>query len=133
MLKRKKAFENNGYCFSKNLFTKLEISILEREFDKIVLQLKQSGENINARWGGDLIEHLDVKKTKVIHTHNVQSFSSIMLDMVQNKKLLEIAESLIGPNIILHHTKLFLKPPNLGSALFLCIKTGLTSQLKTTQ
>tara|TARA_B100001248_G_C27183075_1_gene363292 strand:- start:145 stop:681 length:537 start_codon:yes stop_codon:yes gene_type:complete len=39
-----------------------------------------------------------------------------MLDMVQNKKLLEIAESLIGPDIILHHTKLFLKPPKLGSA-----------------
>ena len=51
MLKKKKAFENNGYCFYKNLFTKSEISILEREFDKIVLQLKQSGENINARWG----------------------------------------------------------------------------------
>ena len=116
MLKRKKAFENNGYCFSKNLFTKLEISILEREFDKIVLQLKQSGEDINARWGGDLIKNLDIKNSKVIHTHNVQSFSSIMLDMVQNKKLLEVAESLIGPNIILHHTKLFLKPPKLGSA-----------------
>ena len=86
MLKRKKAFENNGYCFSKNLFTKSEISILESEFDKIVLQLKQSGENINARWGGDLIRNLDVKNSKVIHTHNVQSFSSIMLDMVQNKK-----------------------------------------------
>ena len=38
-----------------------------------------------------------------------------MLDIVQNKKLLEVAESLIGPNIITHHTKLF-KPPKLGSA-----------------
>lgn len=111
-----KAFENDGYCFSKKLFTKSEISILNKEFDKIVLQLKQSGENINARWGGDLVKNLDVKNSRVIHTHNVQSFSSIMLDMVQNKKLLEIAESLIGPDIVLHHTKLFLKPPKLGSA-----------------
>ena len=114
--KRKKTFQNEGCYLSKNLFSKSEVSVLETEFDKIVLQLKQSGENINARWGGSLIENLDVKNSKVIHTHNVQSFSSIMLDMVQSKKLLKIAESLIGPDIILHHTKLFLKPPKLGSA-----------------
>ena len=39
-----------------------------------------------------------------------------MLDMVKNKNLLKIAEALIGPDIILHHTKLFLKPPRIGSA-----------------
>ena len=39
-----------------------------------------------------------------------------MLKMVQNKKLLDVVESLIGSDIILHHTKLFLKPPKVGSA-----------------
>jgi len=113
---KKKVFENDGYYLSKNLFNKAEVSILEKEFDKIVLQLKQSREDINARWGGDLVKDIDIKNSKVIHTHNVQAFSSIMLKMIQNKKLLERAESFIGPDIILHHTKLFLKPPKLGSA-----------------
>ena len=114
--RKKRVFEEEGYYLSKNLFSKSKISTLEKEFDKIVSQLKQSGENINARWGGDLVENLDTKNSKVIHTHNVQSFSSVMLNMVQSKKLLEIAKSFIGPDIILHHTKLFLKPPKLGSA-----------------
>ena len=52
----------------------------------------------------------------VLHTHNVQSYSQKMLNMVQNKNLLDVVESLIGPDIILHHTKLFLKPPRIGSA-----------------
>ena len=39
-----------------------------------------------------------------------------MLNMVQSKHLLGVVESLIGPDIILHHTKLFLKPPKIGSA-----------------
>jgi ectoine hydroxylase-related dioxygenase (phytanoyl-CoA dioxygenase family) len=39
-----------------------------------------------------------------------------MLKMVQDKQLLDITESIIGNNIILHHTKLFLKPPLRGSA-----------------
>ena len=119
--RKKRVFEEEGYYLSKNLFSKSKISTLEKEFDKIVSQLKQSGENINARWGGDLVKNLDTKNSKVIHTHNVQSFSSIMLNMVQSKKLLEIAKSFIGPDIILHHTKLFLKPPKFSSFLKSCI------------
>ena len=116
MNQEKKSFNKNGYLLAKNLFNKTEVFILEKEFNKIVSQLKKSGENINANWGSCLTKSIDPKSPKVIHTHNVQSFSSIMLDMIQNKKLLKIVESLIGPNIILHHTKLFLKPPKIGSA-----------------
>jgi ectoine hydroxylase-related dioxygenase (phytanoyl-CoA dioxygenase family) len=39
-----------------------------------------------------------------------------MLKMIQDTQLLDVTESLIGDNIILHHTKLFLKPPKNGSA-----------------
>ena len=55
----------------------------------------------------------------VLHTHNIQSCSQKMLNMVQSKHLLGVVESLIGPDIILHHTKLFLKPPKIGSAFLL--------------
>ena len=113
---KKIAFKQSGYLLEKGLFKQSEAVVFEQEFDKIISQLKKSGENINARWGSDLTKKLESQKSKVIHTHNVQSFSSIMLDMVKNKNLLKIAESLIGPDIILHHTKLFLKPPRIGSA-----------------
>jgi len=39
-----------------------------------------------------------------------------MLEMIQHEKLLNLSESLMGPDIILHHTKLFLKPQKKGSA-----------------
>ena len=113
---KKATFKQSGYLLAKGLFKKPETVIFEQEFDKIISQLKKSGENINARWGSGLTKKLESQKSKVIHTHNVQSFSSIMLDMVKNKNLLKIAEALIGPDIILHHTKLFLKPPRIGSA-----------------
>ena len=112
---QKRFFSKNGYFLAKNLFNKSDVSVLEKEFDKIVSQLKQSGENINARWGGEVAKKTDLENSKVLHTHNVQSFSSIMLDMVQDKNLLNLVETFIGPDIILHHTKLFLKPPLIGS------------------
>ena len=78
--------------------------------------MNASNENINARWGSELTRTIEDPKSMVLHTHNVQSYSQMMLNMVQNKHLLDVVESLIGPDIILHHTKLFLKPPKIGSA-----------------
>ncbi len=109
-------FKNNGYVLAKHIFQKDLISELVLEFDKIVKQLEKSGEHINARWGSELTQNIDSDDSVVIHTHNVQNYSAIMLDMIQNKQLLDLVESLIGPDIILHHTKLFLKPPKNGSA-----------------
>ena len=108
-------FKENGFLIKKNIFSKTKLLIYSKEFDRIVKQLKRSGENLNARWGSPITKKIEPKNSKVIHTHNVQSFSSTMLSMIQNKNLLDIIELLIGSDIILHHTKLFLKPPKIGS------------------
>ena len=111
-------FNRDGFYFQKNVLKKNEIQLIEKEFDHIVKQLKLSGENINARWDSELQNELETNKlsTEVIHTHNVQSYSAEMLFLLQKKKILDIIESIIGKNIILHHSKLFLKPPKKGAA-----------------
>tara|TARA_Y100000590_G_C15625678_1_gene979258 strand:- start:289 stop:1059 length:771 start_codon:yes stop_codon:yes gene_type:complete len=109
-------FNKKGYAIAENVFTAEFISELVLGYDLIVKQLEESGENINARWGSELTQNIEKNDSVVIHTHNVQSYSAIMLTMVQNRRLLDLAESLIGPDIILHHTKLFLKPPINGAA-----------------
>ena len=117
-MKRKvlSTFNEQGYYLARGLFSQRAISYLEKEFDKIVNQMNASNENINARWGSELTRTIEDPKSMVLHTHNVQSYSQKMLNMVQNEHLLDVVESLIGPDIILHHTKLFLKPPKIGSA-----------------
>jgi len=109
-------FNEQGYYLARGLFSKGTISYLEKEFDEIVNQMNASNENINARWGSELTKTIEDPKSMVLHTHNVQSYSEKMLSMVQDKRLLDAVENLIGPDIILHHTKLFLKPPEIGSA-----------------
>jgi len=116
MNKLKLDFKKFGYTIKKNLFNNTDIKLLEKEFDRIVIQLKKSKENINARWGSPLTKHLESSDSMVFHTHNVQSYSSLMLQMIQNKNLLDSVESIIGENIVLHHTKLFYKPKKIGSA-----------------
>ena len=109
-------FKEKGFCLEKNVFSADSTEILSSEFDRIVSQLQESGENINARWGSDLTKDIERSDTRVLHTHNVQSYSAEMMNMIQDKRMLDIAEQIIGYNIILHHSKLFLKPPGNGSA-----------------
>ncbi len=112
----KTKYNDDGYIIKKGIYSKREALVYEAEFDKIVSQLKKSSENINARWGSPLTKDLEIKNSFVLHTHNVQSYSSKMMELVQCNKLLDFLEEIIGPNIILHHTKLFLKPPIVGAA-----------------
>ena len=48
--KTQKHFSKYGYLLKSGLYAKNDISRYEAEFDKIIKQLKRSGENINARW-----------------------------------------------------------------------------------
>ena len=112
----KKHFDIEGYYLSEGLFSKSQTRLFEKEYDRIVRQIQLTNENTNARWGSKLTKNIEDNKSVVLHTHNVQSFSSTMLNMIQNQDFLDIVESIIGPDIILHHTKLFMKPPRIGSA-----------------
>jgi len=108
-------YRDNGYYVAKGVFSTDEFRDMERDFDRIVSQLMASKEQINARWGGSAMERIGAQTTEVIHTHHVQHYSAVWTRVLLNERLLDITEQLIGPNIILHHTKLFQKPPQKGA------------------
>lgn len=108
-------FEENGYYVARGVYSPAEVAELEEDFDRIVAQLHGSGENINARWGGEEMKRLDGGESFIVHTHNVQCFSERWMRAFQQERFLNVAEAILGPDIILHHSKLFQKPPEKGS------------------
>jgi len=111
----KKFYDENGYYVARGVFSPDEVKVLERDFDRIVSQIINSGERVNARWGGDTMNKLDGGESVIFHTHNVQTYSAAWLQACLHKTFLDVTEALIGPDIILHHTKLFQKPSEKGS------------------
>ena len=55
------------------------------------------------------------KDTVVVHTHNVQMYSAAWLRAMLHPQFLARAQAILGPNVILHHTKLFQKPAEKGA------------------
>ena len=109
------SFEENGYYLAQGVFSGGLLDEMEAEFDRIVEQLQKSGEDINARWQGSEMDRLDGGNSEIIHTHNVQRYSAIWLSALQQASFLDVAEQILGPDIILHHSKLFQKPPRHGA------------------
>lgn len=108
-------FEENGYYLAKGVYSPQEVRELEEDFDRIVGQLSESGEDTSARWGGDEMKRLDGGASQIVHTHNVQSYSARWNDALRHEKFLDVAEAILGPDIVLHHSKLFQKPSEKGS------------------
>lgn len=107
-------FQENGYYVDKGVFSGSSLASLESEYDRIVAQLSASDEELNARWSGPEMDKHGTG-TVVLHTHNVQRFSSVWAKALFDQRFLDTAEAILGPDIVLHHTKLFQKPPEKGA------------------
>jgi ectoine hydroxylase-related dioxygenase (phytanoyl-CoA dioxygenase family) len=108
-------FAANGYYHAQGVFSKDAVAALERDFDRIVTQLMASGEKIDATWMGPEMKRIQAKDDVIIHTHNVQQYSRIWLDAMLHEGFLGVAAQILGDDIVLHHSKLFQKPPERGS------------------
>ncbi len=111
----KSFFDDNGYYLARGVYSDDTIDALTADFDRIVDQLEGSGENVNARWESAQTDELDGGASRIVHTHNVQRYSARWLDALREPAFLDIVEQILGPDIVLHHTKLFLKPPEEGA------------------
>ncbi len=108
-------FDENGYYLARGVYREPALRQMEETFDRIVGQLEQSGERINARWDSEHTDELDGGASRITHTHNVQRYSARWLQALQEPRFLDVVEHILGPDIVLHHTKLFQKPPEEGA------------------
>ena len=53
--------------------------------------------------------------TRITHCHDVQMYSAAFTRLLVDERLTRVAQDIIGPNVQLHHTKMFIKPPERGS------------------
>ncbi|GIV02778.1 MAG: protein involved in biosynthesis of mitomycin antibiotics/polyketide fumonisin [Fimbriimonadales bacterium] len=103
------AFREQGFYLARGLYQDPFLTQLRFEFDRIVAQLISSAQEINARWSRA------TPGTTVLHTHNVQQYSALWLRALLHEPFLEVARQILGDNIVLHHTKLFLKSAEEGA------------------
>jgi phytanoyl-CoA hydroxylase len=108
-------YQANGYLLVKGLISKTESAILRAEAHSLIERLG-SQRSVDATWGSARAAVADAKETQVLHCHNVQFYSAAFTRLICDERVTAVTAELIGsPNVQLHHSKLFIKPPEKGS------------------
>ena len=106
-------YVENGYVVVRGLLSKAEAAEYRRESHALAERL-QAVRSIDATWGSAPKTN-GAQKTLVLHCHDVQYQSAAFSRLLMNDRLTGAASDIIGPNVQLHHTKMFIKPPEKGS------------------
>jgi phytanoyl-CoA hydroxylase len=108
-------YKENGYLLVEGLVSRSEADELRRECHELAERLSAHA-NIDATWGSAREAVMQAKDTKILHCHNVQFYSAAFSRLIVDERMTSVAADIIGsPNVQLHHTKMFIKPPEKGS------------------
>src|SRR5687767_4591866 len=108
-------YHDNGYVLVPGLLTKDEAAFYRAECHALAERLNVQ-QNMDATWGSAREAVAGAEKTVVLHCHNVQFYSAAFTRLLTDPRLVDAASGIIGsPNVQLHHTKMFIKPPEKGS------------------
>lgn len=111
-----KFYRENGYLVVKSLFSKNEVAELRREAHAIAERMERRGTDIDATWGSANEAGGKRGATTILNCHDAQFHSAAFSRMIVDPKLGQAASQIMGtPNVQLHHTKMFIKPPEKGS------------------
>jgi phytanoyl-CoA hydroxylase len=106
-------YEENGYLLVKGIFSRDEAAVWRQECHELAERLA-AHHSIDATWGS--ARESAKQQTLLLHCHDVQFYAAAFARLIIDERLTEVAAGLIGsPNVQLHHTKMFIKPPEKGS------------------
>ncbi len=109
------SYHENGYFAARGLLTLPEAADLRRECHELAARLSAQ-KNIDSTWGAARQAVPGIQDTKILNCHNVQFYSAAFTRLITDPRLTDIAAAVMGtPNVQLHHTKMFIKPPEKGS------------------
>jgi ectoine hydroxylase-related dioxygenase (phytanoyl-CoA dioxygenase family) len=112
-------YNENGYLLVEGLLSPEEAATLRRETHDLAARL-QRHRDIDATWGSarELKEAQNgaAPKMQLLHCHDVQFQSAAFSRLIVDERVTGVAADIIGsPNVQMHHTKMFIKPPEKGS------------------
>jgi ectoine hydroxylase-related dioxygenase (phytanoyl-CoA dioxygenase family) len=108
-------YRQNGYLLVEGLLSRLEAEAYRRECHDLAQRLSANA-SMESTWQSAQGVAGQQGATMLLGCHNVQFYSAAFSKLIVDERLTGVASAIIGsPNVQLHHTKMFIKPPEKGS------------------
>ena len=106
-------YQENGYLLVKGLFSREEAACYRQAGHELMARIY--GESLGGDgWGSS--KALSEKSTQLQHCHDVQFYDAAFARLIVDERFTQAASQVMGtPNVQLHHTKMFVKPPENGA------------------
>lgn len=111
---RRAFYREHGFLVVRHAIPAGECAAYRQELHDLAARL-QAIKNIDATWRGGWLKPEERTRHEVLHCHDVQFYVASFSRLLVDPRLLDPVSDLIGPNVQLHHTKMFIKPPETGS------------------
>lgn len=112
---QKQFYRENGYLLVKGLLTRAEAATYRAACHALAERLSRH-KTLDATWGSAREAVATAEKTVILHCHDVQFYDAAFARLLVDERFTGVtAEIMETPNVQLHHTKMFIKPPEKGS------------------
>jgi phytanoyl-CoA hydroxylase len=109
-------YNEQGYLLVKGVFNRTEVEEMREAVEKIIRRAAEAKKDGNHAWQGDFLPPEQLKKLVLKGFHDVHYHDASFARAVIHPHMVEVLKQLIGPNVLLHHTKMLVKPPEIGAA-----------------
>lgn len=109
-------YRENGYVLVRGLLSRDEAAFYRDEAHALINRLVEANAQVEATWESARGLVATAERTQLLHRHNVEFYSAAFHKLLLDDRLTARAADCIGSeNVQLHHSKLFIKPPEKGS------------------
>lgn len=108
----KEAFDRDGYVHVRGVLDPDEAAAYRAECHELLGRMSGS---TDGTW--EVARHLDGGEAAAMvhHCHDVQLYSAAFARLLVDERFTALAAAAVGDNVRLHHTKVFVKPPERGA------------------
>ena len=112
---QRRLYQENGYLLVEGLLSPGEAAAYRQECHDLARRLSANA-SMESTWKSAATAAGGQGNTMLLGCHNVQFYAAAFSRLIVDERLTGVAAALIdSPNVQLHHTKMFIKPPEKGS------------------
>ena len=108
-------YDDNGYLVVRGVLPREETLMYRQELHDLSARLHSTSARVDVTWSS-VQQQEPAKRTEIYHCHDVQFHCSSFARLLVDVRFTSLAQGVLDcPNVQLHHTKMFIKPPEKGS------------------
>jgi len=109
-------YKEQGYLLVKGVFNSEEVERMRDGVEKIIGRAAAAKADSNAAWSNDFMSPEELKKLVLKGFHDVHYHDASFTQAAIHPNMVAVLSRIIGPNVQLHHSKMLVKPPEVGAA-----------------